>query len=228
MNLNSVENWKYFYKMHDNHYTTTNVLYTPLVDASGTIMCMDWNVKSSYHEENKNRSDELIDFFFQREVKYLSLVEGNNWVPTILHIDLNKKRIFLEWNQKTLNTILFVEKKNLNEVCPTWKDQIFNILKDLKYLGLYKLALYPHCFFLDSTNQVKTFDFYGCVEIANPYIERKLIEGVIGPDSGGRFNSATVDGMIDFSVFYKNTLNSHLGKTWPDNPFPEFYKVLYD
>jgi hypothetical protein len=150
----------------------------------------------------------------------------HDWVPKL--IDIDKKKIYIEWNKETLNTLLFVHNTPVDAVCPDWKDQLRTILKDLRDDGYYKMALYPHCFFLDKNNKLKTFDFYGCVEIADPFIQRSQIEGIIGNESGGRFDTATKDGVIDFSVFFKNTLLTHLANTWPDNPFPELYKELYD
>jgi hypothetical protein len=218
--------WKPFYKIRNGIYSTTNLLYAPLVNPEGNIMCMDWSIDNTYHENNTQRTPELIDFFFDREIRYLNIFKEYEWAPNI--IDINDKKIYIEWNKETLNTLLFVHKIPVDAVCHDWKDQQYTILKDLRDAGYYKMALYPHCFFLDKNNQLKTFDFYGCVEIANPFIERKQIEGIIGNESGNRFDSVTKDGVIDFSIFFKNTLLTHLGTTWPDNPFPSHYKRLYE
>ena len=220
--------WTPFYKMRNGIYSSTNLLYTPLISPDGNVMCMDWSLDSSYHRDNTNRTAELIDYFFNREVKYIDVFKDYEWSPKILDINLINKRIYIEWNKESLNTILFVHNTPVDTVCPDWKEQQYNILKDIRDAGYYKMALYPHCFFLDKNNKLKTFDFYGCVEIANPYIERKQIEGIIGNESGGRFDSATKDGIVDFSVFFKYTMLTHLALTWPDNPFPEHYKKLYD
>jgi len=215
--------WKPFYKIRNGIYSTTNLLYAPIINPEGTVMCMDWTTENNYHKEHC--SPALIDFMFNREVTYLQKFQGYEWAPQI--IDITNKKIFIEWNVETLNTLLFVHNKPVDSVCPDWKHQLSTILQDLKNAGYYKMALYPHCFFLDKSNKLKTFDFYGCVEMSDPFIERTLIEGIIGPDSGGRFDSATVNGLIDFRIFFKNTLLNHLGTIWPDNPFPELYKI-YD
>jgi len=220
--------WTPFYKMRNGIYSTTNLLYTPLINSDGDIMCMDWSLDSEYHSDNPNRTAELINYFFDREIKYIDVFKDYNWSPKIVDIDLSSKRIYLEWNKESLNTLLFVHNTPVDIVCPDWKEQQYNILKDIRDAGYYKMSLYPHCFFLDKKNQLKTFDFYGCVEIANPYIERNKIAGIIGPDSGSRFDTATIDGVIDFSIFFKNTLLTHLGTIWPDNPFPNHYERLYE
>ena len=223
----SVSDWKFYYKLDNNYFNEceSNMLYAPRVNPEGTVMCMDWSLNNGY-QHDINRTQELLDFFFQREIKYYTVFKDYAWAPKLL--DIQKDKIFLEWNQQTLNNLLFGDKCNLNDICPDWKDQLFNILQDIKDAGYYKMALYPHCFFFDRENKLKTFDFYGCVEIDYPYVERSKIEGMIGPDSGGRFNSATNDGLINFETFFKNTLQTHLGTIWPDNPFPEYYRRLFD
>ena len=221
-----MSNWQYFYKMRNGVYSTTNMLYSPSINPEGTVMCMDWSFDNPYQASNTGRTEELVTFFFERELKYSEVFKDYHWAPKI--IDIDGRKIFIEWNKESCNTILFVNNQNLTEVCPTWKEQQFNILKDIKDAGYYKMALYPHCFFLDNAGTLKTIDFYGCIEMNHPYIERDKIAGIIGPDSGGRFDSATNSGVIDFSVFFKNTLLTHLGTIWPDNPFPDHYNKLFN
>lgn len=221
----NTDNWKYFYKIVDGQPNTTNLLYTPMVNETGDVMCMLWDENSSY-QENTRLTTDLVNFFFEREVKYLTAFQGKPWAPKLIDIDLNARKIFIEWNKETLNTIMFTPGRDLDKECPNWKEQIFEILKDVLDSGYYKMALYPHCFFIDTTGNVKTFDMYSTIERDNPFIERRLIEGMIGEQSQGRFNDSTSDGVINFETFFKITLTDHLSKTWPDNPFPDFYKRL--
>jgi len=221
----NTDNWKYFYKIVDGQPNTTNLLYTPLVNNAGSVMCMLWDENSPY-QENTKLTTELVNFFFEREVKYLTALQDKPWVPKLIDIDLKDRKIFIEWNKETLNTIIFTPGRDLNKECPSWKEQIFEILKDVLESGYYKMALYPHCFFIDTNGNIKTFDMYSTIERSHPFIERKLIEGMIGEQSQGRFNNSTLDGVINFEKFFKITLTDHLSKTWPDNPFPDFYKRL--
>jgi hypothetical protein len=221
----NTDNWNYFYKIVDGRPNTTNLLYTPLVNSTQDIMCMWWNEASPYQENTRLTSD-LVNFFFEREVKYLTTFQGKPWAPKLLEVDLQNRKIFIEWNKETLNTIIFTPERNLDKECPNWKEQIFEILKDILNLGYYKMALYPHCFFIDTNGNIKTFDMYSTIERDNPFIERKLIEGMIGEQSQGRFDDSTSSGVVNFEIFFKITLTDHLRKTWPDNPFPNFYKRL--
>jgi hypothetical protein len=218
--------WNYLYKIVEgNPWVTTNLLYTPTVNSEGTLLCMDWN-KNSEYQKDRIFTDELLEFFFDREIKYLEKFQNYDWAPQIMDINLRTKRICIEWNNRSLNHIIFGGGK-LDQECPNWKFQIYNMLSDIKNTSHIKNALYPHCFFIGKDNKIKTIDFYSCVSEADPFISYKQIEGMIGTQSVERFITATTDGMIDFRKFFKITMLDHLGKTWPDNPFPEFYKKLY-
>jgi len=221
----NTDNWKYFYKIVDGRPNTTNLLYTPLINETEDVMCMLWDENSLYQENTRLTAD-LVNFFFEREIKYLTTFQGKAWAPKLLEVDLQNRKIFIEWNKETLNTIIFTPGRNLDKECPDWKEQIFEMLRDILDSGYYKMALYPHCFFIDTKGTIKTFDLYSAIERNNPYIERRLIEGMIGEQSTGRFDDSTSDGVINFETFFKITLTDHLSKTWPDNPFPDFYKRL--
>jgi len=225
--MTDTTNWNYIYKMSGGNLRTTNMLYTPLSNPEKTVMCMHWDKDEPYQKSNTKLTNQLIDFFFEREVTYLRRFQSYDWAPKLLELDLENKKIFIEWNPDTLNRILFKDNKNLNDVCPDWKSQVFQILKDITEDGCYKMALYPHCFYINN-GKLKTFDFYSCLLRSERYVDKQTIEGMIGPDSGKRFDDATVGDKIDFDVFFKNTLLTHLGTIWPDNPFPDFYKKLYD
>jgi hypothetical protein len=225
--MTDISDWKYFYKIDQGFLCSTNVMYTPLINPSGTIMCMLWDEHSEYQNDNPNiLSADLINFFFKRELESIKKFQSYSWAPKLLDVNERDRKIFIEWNNNTINHILYNSNCNLNDYCPTWKEQIFQILKDIIATGYYKMALYPHCFYIDN-GIIKTFDFYSCVGIKERYIPRAVLEGMIGMSSVDRFDKATtLDNQIDFEIFFRDTLNIQLAKYWPDNPFPNFYKKL--
>ena len=218
--MTDISNWEYVYKIKNGVHETTNLLYTPKMNKEGTVLCMNWNVDP--YQTNVNLTEDLLDFFFEREIKYLSEFQTHSWCPKIL--DVESKKIFIEWNKESLNHIINSERR-LDNVMMDWKEKLLTILKDIDDLGFYKMSLYPHCFFIKD-NQLKIIDFYACIEKDHPYIERSKIEGMIGSGSVEFFNNATTNGIIDFSIFFKSTLLHRLSSTWPDNPFPNFYNEL--
>lgn len=219
--------WNYCYKIKNGQKETTNLLYTPTKNDIGDTLCMSWDPNNPYQAGNDNLDQDLINFFFEREVRYLNTFKDRSWCPTIKEVDLENKKIFLEWNYESLNAVINDPNRNLTLECPDWKNQIFNILEDIDRSGYYKLALYPHCFFLSKEGVIKTIDFYSVIEKSYPFVERKIIEGMIGKDSTGRFDQATDSGVVNFKTFFEITMLHHLGKTWiKENPFPEFYRRL--
>ena len=220
-------NWTPWFKIYDGIPQPTNLLYTPLVNEDKNIMCMLFDETSPYQQENTRLNKELVDFFFQQEVEHIQLFQGYDWAPQLLDIEYENRKIFIEWNRETLNTIIFTPGRSLDEECPDWREQIFTILSNIVGAGYLKMALYPHCFFIDKIGKIKTFDFYGCLHYDKRFLELKKIEGMIGNESTQRFADATTDGIIDFEKFFKFTVQHHLAKAWPDNPFPEYYRRLY-
>jgi len=219
--------WKYLYKtVGGDLYCTTNLLYTPTINPEQTIMCMHWDSNSEY-QKGRTLTNELIDFFFKRELDSLIKFQGYSWTPKLIDTDFANKKIYIEWNIESLNHIV-TSNRSLEFELPDWKDQIYNMLADLKSQNYIKAALYPHCFFIGSDGNLKTIDFYSCIDYADPFIEFDTIKGMIGDQSLERFTSATTNGMIDFRIFFKDTMLNHLAKSWDDNPFPEFYRRLYD
>jgi len=226
-----ISNWSYLYKIDyefpENETEPTNMLYTPMVNPEGTVLCMIWDEKHPYQSTNTKLTLDLVDFFFQRELDNLIRLQGYHWAPKIYKIEREHRRIFLEWNKRSLNNIL-AKSNNLDVLCPSWKEQLFQIVKGLRDAGYYKMSLYPHCFFINKVGVIKTIDFYACVGIKERYIPKEKLTGMIGPLSTDRFNLSTVGDQIDFKKFFDLTMNEFLYKTWKEsNPFPEFYKTLF-
>jgi len=225
------EEWKYFYKIDykNKNPVTTNLLYTPKISPNGNVLCMIFDETHEYQSESTQLTKDLVDFFFEREVKYLSIFQGKDWAPTILDINKEARTVTIEFSNQSLNHIVTDPNRSLDNECPTWKEQIWNIIKDIDNLGYYKLALYPHCFFLKD-GVIKIIDFYACIEKEYPFIEKNKIAGIIGDFSIGRFHDSTEGELINFQTFFKITMTSFLSTTWgEDNPFPEYYKRLgYD
>jgi len=209
----NIDNWNYIYKIRNNIKGPTNLLYTPLVNLEKTILCMDWGDTKPYHSAVKRPSAKLIDYFFQKEVELLTEFQGKYWAPTI--IDVIDKKIFIEWNDISCNSIIFDSNKDIDKEFINWKDQLSNVIQDIYDFGFLKLSLYSHCFYFDKNKSLKTIDFYSCFRRDQPLIERSFVEELIGVDSLERFNAATTNGYINFEIFFKNTLKSDLvNSTW--------------
>jgi hypothetical protein len=226
--IDQTQDWIYLYKIGyiDKKPDTTNLLYTPLASPDGSVMQMIWDESHPYQNANNNITKDLVDFFFAREIKYLQIFQKYDWAPRLLDIDMSSRTVTIEFSGETLNSIITNNERSLDAECPSWREQLWTIVKDIDDAGYYKLSLYPHCFFLKE-GQLKILDFYACIEKNDCFMERTNIEGLIGKKSGDRFDQSTEGTTINFQKFYKITMLEFLSKSWgTDNPFPEFYKRL--
>ncbi len=217
------EDWTYLYKYAIDTSTElklcrTNLLYSPTVSPDNDILCMDWNQNFYYHKSP--RSQEILDWFFDREITNLKFFQDYDWCPEILDIDLSNKKIFIEFNGTLLNHLIFKED-SLDRKCEDWQRQIRNIINDLDNSNFYKVALYPHCFYLSSKGIVKTIDYYSCISKDERYFPLSMIQPIIGENSEERFKQATVDDKIDGKLLYDYTIKKHLDTVWPINPFKD-------
>jgi len=219
---------KYVRKYKDGYPQETNLLYVPTTNDEGNIMHCDWHFDLLYFGNRNPIEEQELEFFFERECKYLTSVQGKPWAPELYNIDKKNRTIDIEWNRESLNHIITDDTRDINVELPDWKEQIYNILSDLDNMGYYKMAIYPHCFFIDKNKQLKAIDYYSIVEKSDPLIPRNMLSGIIGDNSAKRFNDSTKDGMIDFTIFLEITMKDFLKNSWiKENPFPEFYERLY-
>ena len=224
-----IKKWNNYGKLINGIPYRSNLLYTPKMNKSMDILCMSWDINDPYQFENGKKreklTNELMDYFFRKEVENIKFFKHYKWAPTILKIDEKKKQIFIEWNKETCNDIL-VKGYKLEEFCPDWKSQLFTIINDIINAGYYKMSLYTHCFFINKNGILKTFDYYACVDQSKPFIEVKKLDGMIGNDSEGRFKEAIIGESVNFELFFKQALKNHI--KWPDNALEIFYKEQYN
>jgi hypothetical protein len=226
-----ITGWDNYYKLdvNGNQMSTSNLLYTPKINLDKTIMCMSWDSEDPYQTmvgfERPYYTADLVTAFFRREIEYLNFFKDYSWAPTIIDINEKKQQIFFKFPGNTCNNIIYGKKQKLEDYAIDWKEQITEVLKNIIDAGYYKMSLYPHCFFFDN-GKLKTFDFYACIERSNPYLSEETIRGFRGKESGFRFVEALSGGVIDFSIFFKQSLKEHI--KWPDDVLLNFYNEQFN
>lgn len=224
------KNWNYYFKLnHDNTLRETNLLYTPTMNSTGDTLCMHYCMDYDYRDNVPEKlTTELVDWFFEREVRFLKDLSYLSQTPKIYDVDYSSQKIYIEWNKETLSNILYDPNRSLDEEIPDWKEQLYTLVKDFKDAGYYKLSLYPHCFFVTKDKKIKTLDYYAVIPHSERFLERRIIEGVIGKIGSDRFDdSTTKDGLLDFKKFFEITASSYLNTYWPDSVFLKIFTDLY-
>jgi hypothetical protein len=224
----NTDKWDYYYKIdpQEKRLVRSNMLYTPLVNPEKNVLCMKWDANSEYQTKHNEDRDlkKSIDFFFPKEIEYLALFQNNKWAPEILEINEKDKTVFFKWYGETCNNIVY-SNQSLNERCPTWKTQLKNIIKDIFNSGYYKMALYPHCFFIDAEQTLRTFDFYSCAA-HNSRINFNQIKDMVGPNSKDRFNEVIDgEGYVNVDLLFSRALEKYV--VWPDNILQELHKEIF-
>jgi hypothetical protein len=223
---------KPLYKINpdNNSLIETNLIYTPLIDGKRLRMCFDHTASYQTTDleywlpERPHYTEEMVRFFFDRELKYLTQFKNYAWAPQNIVIDDAMQTIEFDFPGTTCNQIVYTDAK-MEDSCPNWQDQMFTIIKDIISAGYYKTSLYPHCYYIDN-GILRTFDFYGCVERSDPFVELKHIKGMIGETSGPRFAAAVSNDVLNIEILFKDALKTWI--KWPGDPLPTFYKKLFN
>jgi len=141
--------------------TRNNLIYTSLISSDNRTFIQWYYNDTDYHaDQNEVVDPDKMEEKFNREVKYLSLMREHypDLIP-IHSIDLIEKKIYLEidgldfWNRANCTT------ENYNSVLSDWQDQMIEIIKAHKNLGLHKYSMHPSSYFVVS-GKLKSINYF--------------------------------------------------------------------
>lgn len=227
--MTDTSNWGYYHKLNpDGSPTSSNLLYIPRVNPEQNVMCMHYCVDTRYRNDDHVVNEDLLQWFFEREIKFINQLQHLKTTPYVYDVDFNERKVFIEWNKETLSQVVFTKGRRIDNEYPNWKNQIKDFLASTKENKFYKMAMYPHCFYMTKEGNLKTIDYYSVVPYEERFIERKVIEGIIGKDGAYRFDESTDSaGYIDFKKFFEITVTRHLTRYWPGPIFSEIFDEIY-
>lgn len=151
-----------------------NLIYTSLADKDLTKFVQWYYNDGEYHRgQNQVVDPALMEEKFKREVKYLSLMtkEFPNLVPEF-ELDVENKKIFLSIDGKDFWNRAGCLTENYDNVLPDWQDQMLEIIKAHKSLGVHKYSMHPSSYFVVN-GKLKSMNYFftyhedePCVSIA--------------------------------------------------------------
>jgi hypothetical protein len=145
-------------------------------------------------------------FWFNQEVRGLGLVSNKPYAPEVLSVNALNKEIKFKWYNSNLNHLF-----HFNTNIPTnWKQQIKAILKDLENVGLYKLNIYPHTFYVKNS-KIHIMDLHACL-CYDDIIEESSTESVINDKNRFQFENS----VLNIKNTYNYTIEHNIGN-WPGN-----------
>ncbi len=200
-----MDNFKNFYKFKGG-LAVTNMLYEPLVSTDKKIFCMNWNANKYF--DNVEMTDELYNYWFNQETRYLLKLKNKKYIPEILDIDYKKRKITFRWYDKSLNVL--IENNEINKI-PNWQNKIKAIKDDLEKEKVYKINMYPHTFYFDNDNEAHIMDLYGCTDNATRFLDIQFLKPLIRTD---RFDKFIVNDQLDTHELYNETIKTNYAE-WP-------------
>jgi hypothetical protein len=144
--------------------------------------------------------------WFNQEIKNIGLLSHKSYTPEITSINISNKEISFKWYNSNLNHIF-----NFQSSLPDdWQKQIKDILEDMESMGIYKLNVYPHTFYVNQS-KICIMDLHACAAY-NDVVEHSVMEPIINDKKRFKF----VNGILDIKGTYEYTIKNNIGD-WPED-----------
>jgi hypothetical protein len=117
---------------------------------------------TEYHkDENQVVDPNKMEEKWLREVNYLTQMRNTypDLVPRIIKIDLQARKLFLEVDGPDFWERAGCDMANYDSVLPDWQDQMIEIIKAHKKLGLHKYSMHPSSYFVVN-GKLKSINYF--------------------------------------------------------------------
>lgn len=158
-----------------------NLIYTSLISSDQKTFCQWYYNDGEYHKgQNEVVDPSKMEEKWLREVNYLTQMRNAypDLVPKILKIDLDRKKLYLEidgldfWNRARCDVT------NYDSVLPDWQDQMIEIIKAHKSLGIFKYSMHPSSYFVVN-GKLKSINYFFAYKNTEPRISISDVESHI-------------------------------------------------
>ena len=161
-----------------------NLIYTSLISTDKTVFCKWYHNDTEYHKGKNQVIDfSLMEEKWLREVNYITQMRNNfpNLVPKIIKIDLEQRKLYLEIEDLDFWQLSGPGIQNYDKVLPDWRNQMLEIFKAHKTLGIYKYSLHPSSYFVVN-GKLKSINYFFCYRDNDPLIAVKDVMSHISED----------------------------------------------
>lgn len=179
------DNFEYYYNnVPGKGLCRNNLIYTSLINKSKTLFCQHYVNDNDYHKDQNQVVDPiLMEEKWLREVNYITQMRNKYpaLVPTITNIDLSQRKMFfkiqgVDFWQQTLDNNCFYD-----DVLPDWREQMMDIFKAHRALGIYKYSLHPSSYFIVD-GQLKSINYFFCYNNSSAPISLRSVMSHISED----------------------------------------------
>lgn len=145
-------NFRYYYNnVPGIGQCRNNLIYTSMISEDDQIFVQWYHNDTGYHKgKNQIVDSRLMEEKWIREINHLTQMQKSypELVPEIQEIDTEGKKIYLKIDGPDFWERANCDQKNFDSVVPDWQDQMLEIFKAHKSLGIYKYSLHPSSYFV--------------------------------------------------------------------------------
>lgn len=174
----------YYNKVPTKGYCRNNLVYTSLISKDKKTFCQ-WFYNDIKYHGNKNEvvDPTLMEEKFQREVKGLTTMEQSGYADLIPKFDINfkDKKIYLEVDGPDMWEKAGCATKDYSSVVLDWQDQMLEIFKAHKEIGMFKFSLHPSSYFIVK-NRLKSINYFFSFFYNDPLISPSSVMSHISED----------------------------------------------
>lgn len=158
-----------------------NLIYTSLISKDKKTFCQWYYNDGIYHKgENQVVDPSKMEEKWLREINYFTQMRNAypELVPIVKCIDLDNRKLYLEidgfdfWEQAGCDMI------NYDKIVPDWQDQMINIIRAHKSLGLHKYSMHPSSYFVVD-GKLKSINYFFTYRKTEPNISISEVESHI-------------------------------------------------
>ena len=174
----------YYNNVPDKGLCRNNLIYTSLINKSKTLSCQHYVNDTEYHKgQNQVVDPSLMEEKWMREVNHITQMRNKfpDMIPNITQIDMYSKKLYMEvqgvdfWQQTLDNNCTY------DNILPNWREQMLDIFRAHKSLGIYKYSLHPSSYFVVD-GKLKSINYFFCYRDIDPMISLRSVMSHISED----------------------------------------------
>ena len=158
-----------------------NLIYTSLISKDKKVFCQWYHNDTEYHKgQNQVVDPSKMEEKWMRELNYLTQMRNvyPDLVPKIINIDLASRKLFLEIDGPDFWEQAGCDMANYDSVLPDWQDQMLDIIRAYKRLGLHKYSMHPSSYFVVD-GKLKSINYFFTYRNTESYISIAEVESHI-------------------------------------------------
>lgn len=174
--------FNYYYNDVPGHgLCRNNLIYTSLISTDQKVFCQWYHNDTEYHKgQNQVIDPSKMEEKWLREVNYITQMRNAfpDLVPKIINIDLDRKKLYLEIDGPDFWQCANCNVDNYDLVVPNWKEQMIEIIKAHKSLGIHKYSMHPSSYFVID-GKLKSINYFFAYRNHEPNFSIKDVESHI-------------------------------------------------